>query len=130
MLDGMENGKDSSGKVKMIAMHHPAVDVGNYGIACIGNNREELIDICLKYNVYAVLSGHTHKDANVDPEGNSYNKYSTGTQFTQTLSVVESVGYRRIPLDSSKLPRTLPDSDSFDWKEAVDNPVGDYFGDD
>ena len=130
MLDGESNDKDTSNKLKIITIHHPAMDEGNNGVACISNNREEFVQICLQYGVYAVLSGHTHQDNNYDSEGDSYSKDSTGTQFTQTLSVLESIGYRKIIIDSSNLPDILPESESFNWKDAVDNPLGDYFGDD
>ena len=106
------------------------MDRDNQGIACIENYREEFIDICSQYNVYAVLSGHTHQDNNFDYLGLGYVEDSIGTQYTQTLSTLESFGYRKIILDRSKLPDVLPDSESFDWKNAVKEPVGDYFGGD
>jgi len=128
-LDGVSNNQDISGKVKIIFIHHPIVDKGNEGDSCIGTNREAFIEICQRYGVYAVLSGHTHQDANVDYMGYKYTSGSVGTQFTQTLSVLESAGYRKVTLNDNELPNVLPRSDSFDWKNAVDNPVGDYFGD-
>jgi 3',5'-cyclic AMP phosphodiesterase CpdA len=129
MLDGVQDNQDTSNKVKIIFMHHPAMDKGNDGDGCIGNNRENFIDLCDKYNVYAVMAGHTHKDINLDYKGIDYSLHKSGTQFTTTLSVLESVGYRKIILDSSELPTVLEKSQSFDWESAVNNPVGDYYGD-
>lgn len=129
MLDGVLNDQDLSEKVKMVFMHHPPMDQGNDGDGCISNNREAFIDLCNQYGVYAVLAGHTHKDVNLDSMGVSYDLHETGPQFTTTLSVLESVGYRKIILDDSELPAVLEESQSFDWEKAVNNPVGDYFED-
>ena len=106
------------------------MDRSNKGVACIGNNREDFLSLCIKHNVYAVMSGHTHLDWNYDYLGNKYS--GSGTQFTTTLSVIESVGYRKIslPEQPSGLPDKLERSKSFNWDYAVENPVGDYFGED
>ena len=94
--------KDEWGNNKtkqVIVMHHPAVnkrdDRGLFYVPdylpsgndqCISFNRMEFIDYCTENNVTLVLSGHTHKNAVFDPDGNEPPPSYKGPLFIQTDS--------------------------------------------
>jgi len=88
MLDGVRDGRDSSGKRIVIVMHHPTHWQNNKGKddAVFLHNRGEFTDLCEQNDVDAVLAGHTHKGAVRDD----------GTKFVVTGAAGDDAVYRKI----------------------------------
>jgi 3',5'-cyclic AMP phosphodiesterase CpdA len=91
---------------KIILMHHPAINLRNqngemYDVFI--HAREQFIELCKKYDVDAVLAGHTHEARVFDGEEHLYenlpincSKYST--LFVQSDDCKEGVHYRNVSI--------------------------------
>ena len=98
---------------KIVLMHHPAVDrQDNFGkmIDVIARNREEFIGLCKEHDVGLVLTGHTHKNAVYDANGDLYHVDNLGlncshfsTFFVQTGSCRDGTYYRNITISSNDI---------------------------
>ena len=87
-LDGVKNGKDASGKAKIIVMHHPGynkVMLGQAGV--INKNQDRFWSLIETYGADVVLAGHSHK--------NSY-EIKDSVKHTQTASVAYEGTWRVI----------------------------------
>jgi 3',5'-cyclic AMP phosphodiesterase CpdA len=101
-----EHLHDCSTAHKIILMHHPAINLRNqdgvmYDVFI--HNREQFIDLCTKYDVDAVLAGHTHEARVFDAEEHLYENLPMNTSMYPTLFVQsddckEGVHYRNISL--------------------------------
>ena len=95
---------ECTSKHKIILMHHPAInfrDIFGVMIDVIARNRENFIDVCLKYDVDLVLAGHTHDSIVFDSDENKIgdlplkcSEYST--LFVQTDDCKQGINYRII----------------------------------
>ena len=91
---------------KIILMHHPAINLRNKDGDMTGvfiNNRGQFIEICEKYDVDAVLAGHTHEARVFDSYEHLYENVPMNcskfpTLFVQSDDCKESVHYRNISL--------------------------------
>ena len=91
---------------KIVLMHHPAVNIRNekgelYDVFV--HNREKFIEVCEKYDVDAVLAGHTHEPRVFDAEEHLYenlpiNSSKYPTLFVQSDDCKEGVHYRNISI--------------------------------
>ena len=100
--------KECKTKHKIVLMHHPAVnsrDKNGEMTSVIARNRERFVEICEKYNVELVLTGHTHSSRIFDAEEKRYsendlpfNCSSYPTLFVQTDDCKEGVHYRNISI--------------------------------
>ncbi|MCX6774775.1 MAG: metallophosphoesterase [DPANN group archaeon] len=87
-LDGKLDGKDTSGKEKIILTHHPdynQVLLSQSGV--ISQNQDEFLKICRDYGVNVVLSGHTHENS-VQTKDN--------TRYVQTASATYDLTWRNV----------------------------------
>jgi len=84
-LDGKIDGKDTSGKIKIILMHAPAYKGPTKLTGMISNNKDAFLDILQKYNVNAVFDGHSHQ--NIDEKKDA-------TRHITTASVAYQETYR------------------------------------
>ena len=100
-LDGVDNDMDTSDYIKVIYMHHPAVNPywwkSRVGSGVISQNRQEFVNICSQYGVHVVLTGHTHNSFIFDKNGNEWSGSSTGTKFVQTAAAMD-YAYRNITI--------------------------------
>ena len=74
-LDGVKNEKDTSGKVKIIALHHPAMRAWLEEFRTgetIAQNVDKFTELMKQYGVVLVLAGHTHEDSVFTKDGTSY----------------------------------------------------------
>jgi 3',5'-cyclic AMP phosphodiesterase CpdA len=91
---------------KIVLMHHPAINIRNengelYDVFI--HNREMFIELCKKYDVDAVLAGHTHEARVFDAEEHLYenlpiNSSNYPTLFVQSDDCKEGVHYRNISI--------------------------------
>ena len=96
---------------KIILMHHPAVNIRDdrdVMIDVIARNREVFIDLCDKYNVNLVLTGHTHRSRVFDRYENLYNDFPINctphsTLFVQTDDCKQNVNYRNISITNNDI---------------------------
>jgi len=103
------------GKKKIIAMHHPPVDVTGTnpdgspwtgtildpGDGSIKYNRTTLLDICDSNNVDIVIAGHQHMNVVADQNANVVSEnWAFGTRYIQTAACMDLV-YRIITVDTS-----------------------------
>jgi len=86
---------DDTSDYRIIATHHPIVDLNDNGDECITNNRGEFKDVCFRRNVTAVLSGHTHENALFNAFGVEWQE-GDGTAYVQTEN---SPAYTIVKLD-------------------------------
>ena len=101
----------SESKYKIILMHHPAVNIRDdrdVMIDVIARNREVFIDLCDKYNVNLVLTGHTHRSRVFDRYENLYNDFPINctphsTLFVQTDDCKQNVNYRNISITNNDI---------------------------
>jgi len=101
----------SESKYKIILMHHPAVNIRDdrgVMIDVIARNREIFIDLCDKYNVDIVLTGHTHRSRVFDRYENLYNDFPINctphsTLFVQTDDCKQNVNYRNISITNNDI---------------------------
>lgn len=93
---------------KIIIMHHPVINSDENGT--IARNRDELIDLCNKYDVELVLSGHTHTSQVFVNEINfisndklpiNCSQYST--LHVHTASIKDGYYYRKINVSSNEI---------------------------
>ena len=101
-----EHMHDCSTTHKIILMHHPAINLRNqdgdmYDVFI--HQREQFIELCKKYDVDAVLAGHTHEARVFDAEEHLYenlpmNSSMYPTLFVQSDDCKEGVHYRNISL--------------------------------
>ncbi len=96
LLDGIKDSKDSSGKKKVIFMHHPTSwkDKKARDDGVFMHNREEFKRICEQYNIDIVLVGHVHEDdiRNID-----------GAQQVVTDSAGANAVFRKITYTKDRL---------------------------
>lgn len=95
--------KNCESKHKIILMHHPAINWFNSDV--IARNRYLFIDLCEKYDVDLVLTGHTHASRVFDNEGNFYpnnilplNCSQYSTLHVQTDACKEGSYYRNVSI--------------------------------
>jgi 3',5'-cyclic AMP phosphodiesterase CpdA len=104
-IEWLENTlSECTSKYKIILMHHPAINYRDeFGVMkdVIARNRENFIDVCLKYDVDLVLAGHTHDSIVFDSDENKIvdlpltcSEYST--LFVQTDDCKQGINYRNI----------------------------------
>jgi len=101
-LDGKIDGKDTSGKVKLIFMHAPAY-TGILSLGTISQNQKQFLDIVKQFGVNSVYAGHTHE-----------NKYLTkdDIRHIQTASAAHDKTWRNI---------SVLQQDG-DWRVSIGNP--------
>jgi len=105
-IQWLESALDNcSYNFKIVLMHHPAINSRSkngemHGV--IARNREAFIDLCEKYNVELVLTGHTHNSKVFDGNEQAYNFNNSlncslySTLYVQTDDCKEGVHYRNI----------------------------------
>ena len=98
-----ESLDECKSKYKIILMHYPAVNWGQYDV--IARNRETFIELCEAYNVELVLTGHTHVARVFDKDKNFYhndilplNCSQYSTLYVQTDACKEGSYYRNISI--------------------------------
>lgn len=117
-----ERMAEASGKRKIIAMHHPAVNVagtnwdgtphtGTIWDASDGsilNNRGTFMDICDSNQVDIVLGGHVHMNVVASRDGNVVTEnWSGGTRYIQTSAALNR-SYRIISVDPAFVTVSSP----------------------
>ncbi len=92
-LDGVQNGKDTSGKAKIIVMHHPAFGGAKeiFHGETIANYKTEFLALLKKYGVDVVLSGHTHRN---------FFGVMDSTKHVQTASTAYEGAWRNISIQN------------------------------
>lgn len=95
-LDFMEENLDNdTSNYTVIACHHPIVDFGDEGDACISNNRGQFKSICDRYDVDVVVTGHIHTNLKYNAFGVQWES-GDGTMYVQTEN---SPAYTIVKLD-------------------------------
>ena len=94
-LDGVKDDKDSSGKKKIIVMHHPThwQNEQHKDDGVFLHNRDTFIKLCEDYGVDIVLAGHTHEGAVRDD----------GTKWIVTAAAGEDAAYRKVTYSDGEL---------------------------
>jgi len=94
-LDNKDNGRDESDFNKIIFMHHPIINP--YSLFSLDMhkctprlNRKSFIDICKKYDVDVVLTGHTHENKIYDEYCNIRKGSEDILRFVQTGAAEET----------------------------------------
>lgn len=95
----------------IILMHHPAINLRNQDgdmVAVFKHHREQFIELCEKYDVDAVLAGHTHEARVFDVEEHLYENLPINTSkyptlFVQSDDCKQSIHYRNISLVGNDL---------------------------
>ncbi len=119
-LDGVRDGADSSDFNKIIFMHHPVINCRGtfwkrWGNGIISQNKEEFMNICNRYDVDLVLTGHTHNDKiysrgddGVNPDGKSAPIVCDETLYVQTKDCKKQKAFRKIVVwgEEVKLEKT------------------------
>jgi len=97
-LDGVIDWKDNSGLNKIIFTHHPVINYGGriwkrWNVSVISQNRKEFTELCNRYGVDLVLTGHTHEnkiykrsDDGTNKDGQSVPIVCTETLYVQTAA--------------------------------------------
>jgi predicted MPP superfamily phosphohydrolase len=96
---------------KIILMHHPAINIRNEDgdmVSVFKHHREQFVELCKKYDVDAVLAGHTHEARVFDAEEHLYENLPMNTStypplFVQSDDCKQSIHYRNISLDGDDL---------------------------
>jgi 3',5'-cyclic AMP phosphodiesterase CpdA len=95
-------------KHKIVLMHHPAVNWGEYDI--IGRNKDIFIQLCEGYDVDLVLAGHTHASRVFDKDKNFYknemlplNCSNYPPLYVQTDACKEGGFYRNITISADHI---------------------------
>ena len=103
-LDGKLDGKDASGKEKIIIMHHQGYNqvlLGQAGV--INNNQDQFLKINKNYDVNVVLGGHTHKNSVQTKDS---------TRYVQTASATYDLTWRNVSIMNF----------NGQWRVVVSNP--------
>ncbi len=93
------NLKNFPDKIKIIAMHHP--------ISSLTKNKNKLISLCKKYNVEAIICGHTHRSKVRDIYGRGYSTpvdcYTVPPLIVETDACFHHGAYRPIEVSGNHL---------------------------
>jgi len=106
LLDGNPNDRDDSDYNKIVYMHHPVINPGSEDFCrgLLNDNIIDFINICDKYNVDVVLTGHTHDDEIYDKYGFIKNGYDNeDTIYIQTDACIEGGKFRKIVVQNEKV---------------------------
>ena len=107
-MNWLENALNNcSSHIKIVLMHHPAVNVRDengkmWGV--IARNREAFVTLCEEYGVEVVLAGHTHEPRIFDGNETFYSDNTSlncslySTLFVQTDDCREGVHYRNMSI--------------------------------
>ena len=102
-LDGNpDNNCDTSGKFKIVFMHHPIKnpenDCNNIEDGTFTFLKDDFTQLCNQYGVHVVCFGHIHRDSVFDLDGNSWEPGETCC--IMTASVKNSKKYRPVKIDT------------------------------
>jgi 3',5'-cyclic AMP phosphodiesterase CpdA len=115
-LDGVINDKDDSELNKVIFMHHPIItynernNIKLWNFEGIIKNRENFMDLCDKYDVDLVLSGHTHdnhifkrSDIGNNKDGQTAPIICNETLYVQTADIKVKSAFRKIIINGDEV---------------------------